>query len=162
MRKAIYPGSFDPFHNGHLNIVKRASKQVDELIIVIGVNYLKKGLIEFTKRKELIEKVIIAEELTNVTVILSDKLIIEVCQEYQVEQIIRSVRTVADFEYEKNIAAINRSLNNKIETIMYFANSEYDYISSSMIRELLFFNQNICKYVPKEIAVELEGENENL
>ncbi len=162
MRKVIYPGSFDPFHNGHLDIVKRVSRQVDELIIVIAINPLKKGLISFEKRKKLIEQIIKREKLLNVRVITSEMLTIEQCAVLGVETIVRSVRSNVDYEFEKNIAQVNRKLANNIETILYIANEEFGYISSSMVRELLSFNREISEFVPSEIVDYFKEENENL
>ncbi len=162
MHKAVYPGSFDPFHNGHLDIIKRSSKQVDELIVVIAINHLKKGYIEVSKRKELIETALTDANLTNVKVITSDKLTVDICREHQVSQIIRSIRNTIDYEFEKNIALINHELDQQIETVLYFAKQEYAMISSTMIRELLFFNQEVTKYVPNEINNYLKEHNENI
>ncbi len=162
MRKVIYPGSFDPFHNGHLDIVKRVSHQVDELIIVIAINPLKKGLISFENRKKLIERIILREKLTNVQVITSEMLTVEQCEVLGVETIVRSVRSNVDYEFETNIAHVNRKLASNIETVLYIANEEFGYISSSMIRELLNFNRDITEFVPPEIVRYFEETNENL
>ncbi len=162
MRKVIYPGSFDPFHNGHLDIVKRVSLQVDELIIVIAINPLKKGLISFENRKKLIEQIILQENLSNVRVITSEMLTVEQCKVLGVETIVRSVRSNVDYEFEKNIAQVNRKLAKNIETILYIANEEFGYISSSMVRELLSFNRDISEFVPPEIVRYFKEKNENL
>ncbi len=162
MRKVIYPGSFDPFHNGHLDIVKRVSRQVDELIIVIAINPLKKGLISFENRKKLIEQIIQREKLLNVRVVTSEMLTVEQCHALGVETIIRSVRSNVDYEFEKNIAQVNRKLAKNIETILYIANEELGYISSSMIRELISFDRDITEFVPAEIVGYFKEQNENL
>jgi len=148
MKRAVFPGTFDPFTIGHQSIVNRAIHIVDELIIAIGVNINKKGYFSIEKRVDIIEKLYKNEP--KIKVKIYDSLTIDFAQEVEAKFIIRGIRTINDFEYEKNIADTNRKLSG-IETIILFTEPEYAYISSSLVRELLFYKKDISSFIPKEI-----------
>ncbi|MGO2082419.1 pantetheine-phosphate adenylyltransferase [Vagococcus sp.] len=147
---AIFPGSFDPFTNGHLNTVKRASDLFDEVIITVATNTSKKELFTSREKLELIENSIVS--LKNVKVVLQpNQLTVDVAVKYQAHFLIRGIRNNQDFEYEKNIAFMNKKLNAQVETIFLLADENYSSISSSMIKEIAKFGGDISSFVPKNV-----------
>jgi len=150
MKKIIYPGSFDPITNGHLDIIKRASKLFDHVIIGIVCNKDKSNyLFNHTERKELIEKSI--KDLNNVEVKKFSGLLIDFAQSENVNLIIRGIRVLSDFEYEFRMALMNRKLNDKITTLFMMPNEKYTHISSSLIKEVAILGGDIKSYVPDAI-----------
>lgn len=148
MKKAIFPGSFDPFTIGHQFIVNRALDLVDEITIAIGINSKKKSCFSVEKRVEFIQHVYKNE--SKIKVATYDSLTVDFAIEIGAQFILRGIRTVSDFEYEKNIADINKKLTGT-DTFILFAEPEYAHISSSLIRELLYFKKDISNFIPKEI-----------
>ena len=142
---AIFPGSFDPFTIGHKKIVDRALPLFDQIIIAIGINTAKNSLFSLEQKLEQIKT--IYKEQNKVQVIAYSSLTVDLAKEYNAKFILRGVRSMADFEYERNIADINLKLEN-IETIFLFAQPEYAFISSSMVRELHAFGKDITTYLP--------------
>ena len=142
---AIFPGSFDPFTSGHEKIVDRALPLFDQIIIAIGINTAKNSLVTLEQKLEQIKT--IYKEQNKVQVIAYSSLTVDLAKEYNAKFSLRGVRSMADFEYERNIADINLKLEN-IETIFLFAQPEYAFISSSMVRELHAFGQDITTYLP--------------
>lgn len=149
MKKAVYAGSFDPFTNGHLDIVKKASKLFDELHIVIGYNADKKRRYNISYSKEAIENVLKDLNITNCKVLIYDKLIAKYCKENDIEYFVRGLRNSMDFNYEENISEVNKLINPSLETI--YLRAENVAISSSMVRELYEYGQDVSKYVPPQI-----------
>ena len=150
MNKAIYAGSFDPFTNGHLDIVKKASKIFDEIHIVIAHNNKKKRTFENIEDMIIaIENTLIAENITNVKVVCYDDLVAKYCKENDIKIIVRGLRNSMDFEYEENIAKINNLIDPTLETIYFRTNNAA--ISSSMIKEFLTYHLDVSQYVPKEV-----------
>lgn len=149
MKKAVYAGSFDPFTNGHLDIVKKASKLFDELHIVIGYNANKQRRYNILYTKDAIENVLKDLNLNNCKVIICDKLLAEYCKENDVEYFIRGLRNSMDFNYEENISEVNKLINPNLETI--YLRAENVAISSSMVKELYDYGQDVSKYVPPQI-----------
>ena len=148
-RKAIFAGSFDPITNGHLDIICRASKLFDELQIGVLYNPNKKGLFSFDERVELIKSC--TNHLKNIKVVSFDGLLVNYCQEHGI-----GMRTGADIEYELQMAHMNRELNSNIETIMLPTKTEYSFISSSLIKEVLTVGGDVKNLVPKNVLDELE------
>lgn len=146
----FYAGSFDPFTNGHLQIVKKTSKCFDKVIVGIGYNVEKKERINKVKMKEAIEKAIKEEQLTNVDVVLYNGLTVEKAKECGANILIRGLRNGTDYEYEENISEINEKLA-EMDTC-YFRAGDLGYLSSSVVMELYNNNKSIDKFVPKAVA----------
>ena len=150
MKRAIFPGSFDPFTLGHHSIVKRTLAFVDEVIVGIGFNEGKKGFLPLEKRVEMIRS-LYADEL-RVKVLPYSGLTVDFAQEQGAGVILRGIRTVKDFEYEEGIADINRRLSG-IDTVFLFTEPELSAISSSVVRELLHYGKDVSSFLPKGIEV---------
>ena len=146
MKKAIFPGSFDPFTLGHHSIVKRALSFMDEVIVGIGVNEGKRSLIPVEKRVDMIRRLYADEP--RVKVEAYSGLTVDFAREQAAEFIIRGIRTVKDFEYEEGIADINRKLTG-IETIFLFTEPELASVSSSVVRELLHYGKDVSMFLPE-------------
>ena len=145
----FYAGSFDPFTNGHLAIVKKASKCFDKVIIGIGYNSEKKPRVDKNKMKEAIEKTIKDENLSNVEVVLYTGLTVDEAKKYNSNILIRGLRNGTDYEYEENISAINEKVAG-IDTC-YFRAGDLGYLSSSIVMELFENNKDVSGFVPKAV-----------
>ena len=150
MRRAIFPGTFEPFTVGHYSVVKRALTFMDEIIIGIGVNDKKRSWFPTEKRVAMVQK-LYAEE-PRVKVKAYTNLTIDFAQEQQAQFIIRGIRTVRDFEYEETMADINRKLAG-IETILLFTEPELTSVSSTIVRELLQYGKNVSDFLPKGLDI---------
>lgn len=146
MRKAIFPGSFDPFTRGHESIVRRALTFMDEVVIGIGVNETKSGWFPVEKRLQMIQE--LYKEDPRVQVRVYKNLTVDFAQEVGAAYILRGIRSVKDFEYEESIADINRQLAG-IETILLFTEPELSNISSSVVRELLRYGKDVHLFLPE-------------
>lgn len=146
-RIALYPGTFDPFTVGHLSIVERGLQLFDEIIIAIGVNEAKKNHSSIQQRIEHIERV--TSKMQGVKVISYGNLTVKAAKEHGANFILRGVRTVADYEYERNLAYANRNLTG-IETVLLYTLPELSYISSTMVRDLQRHGYDVSPYVPDE------------
>lgn len=146
MKKAVFPGSFDPFTLGHHSIVKRALSFMDEVIVGIGINEGKRSLIPVEKRVDMIRRLYADEP--RVKVEAYSGLTVDFAREQGAEFIVRGIRTVKDFEYEEGIADINRKLTG-IETIFLFTEPELASVSSSVVRELLHYGKDVSMFLPE-------------
>lgn len=149
MKKAIYPGSFDPVTEGHLDIIKRAALLADELIVAVLINEQKCPFFSLEERVEILEDLL--RPIENVKVTCYKGLLADFVKEQNINAIIRGLRSSADFEYEFITAQVNKALSDKIETIFLLADSNYSYISSSMVKEVASFGGNISKFVPASV-----------
>lgn len=147
-RVAIYPGTFDPFTTGHLSIVERGLTLFDEIIIAVGINDAKRCYKPTAERVEHIRRVMRNHQ--RVRVISYDALTVDVARQEGANFILRGVRTVADYEYERNLAYANRNISG-IETVLLYTLPELSYISSTMVRDLERHGYDISPYVPDEI-----------
>ncbi len=146
MRKAIFPGTFDPFTIGHFSVVERALTFMDEVVIGIGVNDSKRTWFPVEKRLSMIQKLFADEP--RITVAAYSGLTIDFAKECGAQFIVRGIRTVRDFEYEETIADINRKLAG-IETILLFTEPELTSVSSTIVRELLQYGKDVRAFLPK-------------
>ena len=151
MRRAIFPGTFDPFTIGHYSIVTRALTFMDEVTIGIGINENKNTYFPIEKRVEMIQKLYKNEP--RIKVMSYDCLTIDFAQQVDAQFIVRGIRTVKDFEYEETIADINRKLAG-IETILLFTEPELTSISSTIVRELLSYNKDISMFIPEGMEID--------
>lgn len=145
-RIALFPGSFDPFTRGHESIVRRALPLFDKFIIAIGVNADKRSFMTMEQRKAWVESIFKNDE--QVQVIAYTGLTVDIAREVGAQFIVRGVRLIQDFENEKHLAEINRDLTG-IETILLYTLPEYSHISSSIVRELVHYGQDVAPYLPE-------------
>jgi len=149
MIKAIYPGSFDPITNGHIDVIKRASGIFDQVTIAVSQNINKKS---FLSEKEKIEAINISlEGIDNVEVTAFDSLLVDFAKANNAQIILRGLRAVSDFEYEFQLAGMNKHLNKDIETFFLTPSEEFSNISSSLVREILVLGGDISSFVPQEV-----------
>lgn len=153
-RIALFPGSFDPFTSGHLNILKRALTMFDEVVVAIGINIDKRGFFSMEKRTDIIRQA--TSGLSGVSVIQYDNLTIEKCKELGIRHIIRGVRNMIDFETERSIADANRKLAPDIETIIIPTAQEFAHISSTAVRDLIKHHGDTSLFVPEGIDLNIE------
>lgn len=150
---AIYPGTFDPVTDGHLDIIARAAKLFDKVIVAVAVNRDKAPLFSIQERVALISEV--TEEYTNVQVKGFDNLLVEFAAQENANVVLRGLRAVSDFEYEFQLAGMNRRLSPKLETMFLTPAEQYEFISSSMIREIAKLNGDVTGFVPDIVAQRL-------
>lgn len=149
MSKAVYPGSFDPLSNGHLDIIKRASRIFDEVHVLVSINVLKKSIFTPEERMEMVKTV--TSSLNNVVVRVYDGLVVNYCKENNINVIVRGMRNYSDYENEFSLFQYNRDIDSSIETVLLMPTTKNQVVSSSAIKELVTFGCDITKYVPKEI-----------
>lgn len=144
---ALFPGSFDPFTSGHLNTVERGAQLFDEVIVGIFTNTTKKGLFTIEEKVALAETA--TEGLANVRIMAqSEGLTVDIADKLGAKFLIRGIRNITDYEYEKNIAFMNTKLNEKVETVFLLADEKYSNVSSSIIKEIAKFHGDVSSFVP--------------
>lgn len=153
MKRAVFPGSFDPITIGHVDIVKRALPLFDEVIIAVGINSQKATLFPLEMRKAWIEKVFKNEN--KVRADSYEGLTIEYCKRVEANYIIRGIRSALDFEYEKTIAHLNHAMEENVETILILSAPELSSISSTIVREIIRGKGMASKFIPAEIAEDM-------
>lgn len=149
MKKAIYPGSFDPVTFGHLDIIKRSSRLFDEIVVAVLNNSQKNSLFSADERVTMIRDLV--KEYPNVSVASFEGLTVDFAKEIGANIIVRGLRAVTDFEYELQIAQVNHVEYSELETIFLTTSLNYSYLSSSVVREFASHGGDITKFVPKEI-----------
>ncbi|GAP71886.1 phosphopantetheine adenylyltransferase [Candidatus Symbiothrix dinenymphae] len=152
-KKAIFPGTFDPFTIGHLSIVERGLSLVDEIVVAIGINPNKQTYFSLEQRVEMITRLF--EHNPRVTVQSYTDLTVDFAQKVGANFILRGIRSINDFENEKNIADINRQIAG-IETFVLFTEPEYSHISSTIVRELLSYGKDVSGFVPTNLNIKQE------
>jgi len=152
-KSVIYPGSFDPLTNGHVNIIERASKCFDEVIIGVAKNSSKNSILTSDERVKLLKKVF--KNKKKIKVDQFDGLLAHYVDKMKIYTILRGMRTVQDFEYELQMATSNNKLNNKIETIFMVADGNFSHISSSLIKDIVRLNGDASNFIPKIVEAEL-------
>lgn len=148
-RIAVYPGSFDPVTKGHMDIIQRASRQFDKLIVAVLNNLSKNPLFTVDERKELLGTV--TAHLPNVEIDSFRDLLVNYMDLKQAHVIVRGIRSVTDFEYELQLASTNHKLNSEVETIFMMTNPKYSYLSSSVVKEIASFHGDVGDLVPPEV-----------
>ncbi len=147
MKSAIFPGSFDPVTNGHLDVIKRASKLFDKLIVSVAINESKNSLFTMDERQQLLRKACVNLGLTNIEVVAFEGLLVDAIKKFNVNAIVRGIRALSDFEFEFQMALMNRELDNNCETIFLMPSLEYSFTSSRMIKEVAKFGGDISAFV---------------
>ena len=155
MRRAIYPGSFDPVTLGHLNIIKRAAAMFDELIVCVSVNSSKAGgLFTPEERVELLRRV--TEGLPNVRVDCTDKLVADYAKSHQARVLVKGLRAVSDYESEIQMAMINTKLYSRLDTVFLYTRPKYAYLSSTVVKEMARYGADLSDFVPRQIIKDVE------
>ena len=155
MKRAIYPGTFDPITLGHLDIIKRACKIFDEVIVAVAQNKAKGPMFSFEKRIELVKKA--TQNFSKIKVVGFEGLLANLSDELEANTIIRGLRAVSDFEYELQMGYANASLKSDLDTIYLMPSLQYAFISSSIVRAILMHSGKIDHLVPKTILSDLKA-----
>lgn len=145
MKKAIYPGSFDPVTRGHLDIIERASRLFDHLVIGVLVNKAKTPLFSVEERVQMIQEAV--KDLPNVEVQSFGGLTVDFARQCEANAVVRGLRAITDFEYELQIAQLNRVMNHEIDTVFLTTSLEYAYLSSSSVKEVAAYGGDISRFV---------------
>lgn len=149
MKRAIYPGSFDPVTFGHIDMIERSAKIVDELVVAILVNSAKNPLFSVEERVSMLEE--ITGHVQNIRIMSFNGLLIDFAQEVDASIIVRGLRAVTDFEYELQIAQTNRIVNDRIDTVFLTTSLEYAYLSSTIVKEVASYGGDISHFVPEQL-----------
>lgn len=155
MLRAIYPGSFDPVTNGHLDVIRRASGLVDELIVGVLNNKAKTPLFSVEERVKMLKEV--TKELPGVKIVPFEGLLIDFAEEMSAKMVVRGLRAVTDFEYELQMAQTNHKLAEDIETVFLTTSLEYSYLSSTIVKEVAAFGGDISQFVPEHVEEKIKS-----
>ena len=153
-RTAVYPGSFDPLTNGHLDVIQRAAKLFDRVIVAVASNENKRPLFSLEKRKEMVSRCV--THLDNVEVDAFEGLLVEYVRQQKGSAIIRGLRAISDFEFEFQLALMNRKLNESVETIFMMPKDTYTVLSSRIVKEIARLGGNVSDFVPLLVKAELK------
>lgn len=154
MAKAVYPGSFDPVTNGHLDVIERAAELFDEVIVAVAVNSAKTPLFTNEERVEMIREA--CQHLRNVRVTTFSGLLVEFAAQQEASVIVKGLRAVSDFEYELQQALMNRILRDGVETVFFMTTPENLFLSSSMVKEIAQLGGDVSRFVPPQVRTRLE------
>jgi len=157
MRKAIYPGSFDPITNGHLDVVQRAATLFDEVIVAVARDNNKNSLFSIEERVELLRETLGSLGLTNVRVTAFEGLLVHFARQEKAAALVRGLRAVSDFEFEFQMALMNRKLDPGLETMFLMPREELTYISSRIVKEIARLGGDVEMFVPHNVAIALRG-----
>ena len=149
-RIVIYPGTFDPITNGHLDLVQRAARLFEHVIVAVSKNLHKTSLFDLDKRIELAKNAL--ENLNNVTVTGFDGLLIDCAKQHKARVILRGLRAVSDFEYEFQLASMNRNMMPELETLFLTPSEQHSFISANLVREIASLGGNVAQFVPPIVA----------
>ena len=157
MRRAIYPGSFDPVTNGHLDIIERGAKLFDEIIIAILNNPDKNPMFSVKERREMLDEVLPEINSDDCRLIVEDfsGLLVEFARKREVQTIVRGIRAVSDYEYELQMALMNRRLEPQIQTVFLMAADKYSYVSSRLIKQVFTLGGTIDGLVPASVEMKM-------
>ncbi|ARR00559.1 pantetheine-phosphate adenylyltransferase [Campylobacter porcelli] len=156
MKSCIYPGTFDPITNGHLDVIKRASNVFDKVIVAVALNESKTPYFNYNQRVELAK--IATKDLSSVEVVGFDNLLVDFAKSLNINTVVRGLRAVSDFEYELQIGYANASLWNEFETVYFMPSLKNAFISSSIVRSVLSHKGDISLLVPKEVYQKIKDE----
>ena len=145
-KRAVYPGMFDPVHNGHIDVIERSLQIFDELIVAVVANPSKQPLFSVKERLEMIDEA--TSELSNFRIVAFDGLLIDLVARERADCIVRGIRAISDFEYEFQMALMNRKLRSTVETVFLMPHEKYTYISSRLIKEVASFGTSVVGMVP--------------
>lgn len=155
MKIGVYPGTFDPITNGHLDIIKRASNLFDKLYVLVANNMNKNTMFSTEERINLIKEV--TKDISNVEVVSSNLLTVDFAKEVNAIAMVRGLRMVSDFEYELQLATLNKHLNRELETVFIMSSHQYSFLSSSSVKEIAKFNGDISPFVPNQVSIALKN-----
>lgn len=150
MKRAIYPGSFDPLTYGHLDVIRKASKLTDELIVGVLKNNQKIALFSIKERVRMIEGVV--QNMPNVKVVPFEGLLVDFARETGADSIIRGLRAITDFEYELQMSQMNHKLYPELETLFLSTSLKYSYLSSTIVKEVASYGGDVSQFVPPQVA----------
>lgn len=154
MKIAVYPGTFDPITNGHIDVIERGTKMFDEVHVVIAINSKKKTLFTEQERIEMVKESL--ADNNKVKVKFHDGLIVDYAVENNAIALLRGLRSVTDFEYEMQIALMNRKMQPSLQTVFLMPHEKYTYLNSSIIREISKYKQNVSEFVPPPVEKRLK------
>lgn len=160
MRKTrvIYPGTFDPITNGHVDLVSRAAKMFDEVVIAIAIGHHKNPIFTLEERVELAQQSL--KHLPNVELVGFDGLLVDFFQEQKATAVLRGLRAISDFEYEFQLANMNRQLDPKFEAVFLTPSEQYSFISSTLVREIARLKGDVTRFVPQVVVDAFENKHQ--